>query len=918
MSFLNDCLLAARKTRAIAITLLGLMVGTVAALEAATIQGRVYDALSDTYLNGAVVRIPNTDYQTITEQGGKFTLRVPPGNYTVEARYFGYPSETQVVQVSENGATVEFDMSATPEELETFVVEGRVVGQARALNFQRSSNVNASVVSADAIGQFPDQNAAEALNRLPGVSIERDQGEGRFVVIRGINPDLNSVAIDGVKLAAPGADERATLLDTIPSDTIQQLEVYKSVLPSMPGDSVGGYINIKTPSAYDFDNTVVRFTGQGNYSELVDEWEGKFSGTYGDVFNEGTVGFIINASYEERTFGSDNNEADPWEIEDGIDGSSGYTSGEIQFREYDLTRIRTGISANLEFRPSEDNTYFIRGSYNNYQDTEIRHRINLEPDEFDAITATAFTGVGSEVVREFKDREENLGVQALSAGGENIIGNWTIDYKLSYSFAEEDTPYDFETIYELSDVVDIRFTGTDSYLLGISQQGGLDYTDPANYEFDEVVNAFQIVEEDDVSAEANFTYNFNEGPMDSVQFGFLARQKSKTSDAEEFVSDDNPAAIEDFGQFSFFGGRDPLQTMLPYTAPDYRSFFVQNESAFAMERDLAASAVEDFDADEDVLALYAQATAMVSEWQIIFGARFEDTQYSTTGFDYNDDTEVVSQTQFDKDYSNFLPGIHFRREFGDDVVFRFSANQTISRPNFEQTLPGAEIEGDEVAVGNPLLDPLEASNLDISMEYYFPPLGVFSASLFYKDIEDFIYEQVLIQDFGSIADAEVTTFRNGPSGDIQGLELGYQQQFTGALDGFGIIANLTLTDGEAEVLGPEEGDPNRTLPFIKQSDTVGSLALTYENYGFFFRIAATYRDDYLDEVGENELEDRYIDEFIQWDVSTSYDFNENWSIFADFTNIDDEPFRAYFAESGRLSQWESYSWTASAGFRWVY
>jgi TonB-dependent receptor len=205
-------------------------------------------------------------------------------------------------------------------DLEPFTVKGTLVGQARALNLQRTNATLSNVVAADAIGRFPDQNAAEALNRLPGVSVERDQGEGRFVVIRGIDPNLNSVAIDGVRLASPGTGERATLLDTIPSDTLQSLEVYKSTLPSQPGDSVGGYINIKTPSAFDENRTVGRIELQGNYSDLKQEWNGKLAGAYGAIFGDGNIGWMINASYEKRTFGSDNNESDPWEIEEGTDG----------------------------------------------------------------------------------------------------------------------------------------------------------------------------------------------------------------------------------------------------------------------------------------------------------------------------------------------------------------------------------------------------------------------------------------------------------------------------------------------------------------------------------------------------------------------------------------------------------------------
>jgi len=313
-----------------------------------------------------------------------------------------------------------------------------------------------------------------------------------------------------VRLASPSSGERATLLDTIPSDTIQRLEVYKAVLPNMPGDTVGGYINIKTPSAYDFDARVARVSMQGTYSDLVDSWDGKIAASWGDVFNNSKVGLMLNVSYEERSFGSDNNEADPWEIESGTDGTEGYVSSEVQYREYDLVRKRTGVSANLEFKPEHDRYFYIRASYNNYEDVEFRHSAIFEPDDFSAISGNSFTGIDTEHVREIKDREENMNIQALSVGGENTWDSWTLDYRLSYSYAKEDTPYDSEMIYEFGDVVDVRFTGTDSYLLGLSQVGGPSLTDPANYEFDEITDGFQLVEETDWSLELNARYAFDQ------------------------------------------------------------------------------------------------------------------------------------------------------------------------------------------------------------------------------------------------------------------------------------------------------------------------------------------------------------------------------------------------------------------------
>lgn len=888
-----------------------------------TVTGRVTEAASRTALDGVTVSVVGTDLSTQTERGGEYVLRgVPTGQQELRFSYLGFDPQTATVTVG-SGETALQNLVMTGEvfELEAFEVNSQILGQARALNFQKNAVGTANVVSADAIGRFPDQNAAEALNRLPGVSVERDQGEGRFVVIRGINPNLNSVAIDGVALASPSAGERATLLDTIPSDTLQRLEVYKSVLPDQPGDAVGGYINIKTPSAFDQEEMVGRLSLQGNYSELVEEWEGKFSGAWGDTFADGTIGLILNASYEERTFGSDNQEADPWEEEDGEDGSSGLVSGEFQFREYDLTRTRTGLSANLEFKPTTDAYYFIRGSWNEYQDVEIRHAGVLENEAFTAIGDTAFETTESVVIREMKDREENMRIFALSAGGENVWDSVTLDYKVSLSTAEEDTPYDFETIYELSDAAELRFTNTGGYHPRVAQIDGPSIYDAANYEFDGIEDANQLVEEDDLSGEINLRVDVENDFMRFFKTGVLLRNKEKDSDLEVFESDDNPSSVDTLDLVQYGSPRDPYNTGLPYVDPGFRKQFLEDEAAYAMERADGDSAIEDFTSEEDVFATYLMGNFNLGGGQLVVGGRYEHTDFSTSGFEYNDDTGDINRTRQSNDYGHFLPGVHYRAELAEDLVLRLSWNNTLSRPSFEQTIPGAEIEGDEVTVGNPQLDALESMNFDASLEYYLPPLGILSVSVFYKDIENFIYEQTLIQDFGDISDAEVTTFRNGPSGDILGVELAAQQQLSflpAPFTGLGIYANVTFTDSSADVLGAEEGDPLRELSFIKQSDMVGNLALTWEYSGFFFRVAGTYRDEYLDEVGGEALEDRYIDEHLQVDFSGHYQITENWRIFANWLNITDEPLRARFGETGRLSQFEEYGWSANVGVRWNY
>lgn len=905
--------------------LLLLIVTTVTAFAQNTgrIAGRVASSDADVFLEGVLITVEGTNLRTTSTANGRFSLNaVPVGTQTLRFQFLGSEPETRTVEVQSDAITpLDVELGGEVIELEALVVDGARLGQALALNYQRGSVANAQFVSADAIGRFPDQNAAEAIGRLPGVSIERDQGEGRFVVIRGIDPNLTSVAIDGVKLASPSTGERATLLDTIPSDTLQALEVYKAVRPDQPGDSVGGYINIRTPSAFDHEGPVARFSLQGNYSDLADAWRGKVHGSYGNLFDDGKIGFMLNASYEERKFGSDNMEADPWFIEEGEDGTEGYVTEELVFRDYDIVRQRTGISGNLEFRPTMDNFYYIRGSWNEYTDTEIRHQGIFEIEEFSEITEDSFRADEVTHIREMKDRTENMRLLALSIGGENNLGNLVLDYRLSYSRAEEDTPEDFEVIYELADTVSMGFTDTRSLLPRLRALGGPDLANPENYELDEVVFEHNLVVEDDLSLEANARYFFHGDLLRSVKTGFLLRQKDKRNDLEVFENDDAPADTETLTGWVNDKARDAFRSGLPQVSPRFSRSFFENQAPFAMERAEVDSRLEDFDSDEKVYAGYLMAELGTGVFDLIVGARIEHTDFKTTGTSYNDDDEVFFASRGSNRYTNFLPGVLLKFSPSDNLIYRLSATQTIARPNFEQTIPGAEIEGDEVTVGNPDLDPLESLNLDASVEYYLQGLGLLSASVFYKDLDNFIYEQTLFQPYGNIDDAEVTTFRNGPSGDIRGIEFSAQRQLTflpAPFDAFGVYANLTFLDSSATVLAPEEGDPSRKLAFIKQPNRIANVALTYETSKIFVRLAYSYRDRFLDEVGEDETEDRYVRSHGQWDLSTSYRLDDHWTLFANLLNLTNEPFRASFGSSNRLSQFEEYGWSAQAGVRWSY
>lgn len=906
------------------LAIVALFVASSVMSQASTIDGFVSDKASGGALEGALVKIPELNLEAKTNRRGYFKFDgLDTGTYAVQVDYIGSTRKTTAVDVSAVGSeTLDVELETKVYDLPGFTVTSYQSATARALNMQRSSENLKNIVASDQFGQFADTNAAEALNRLPGVSVERDQGEGRFVVIRGIDPNLNSVALDGVALASPDDSERATLLDTLPIEVLNTLEVTKAVTPDQPGDAIGGYINLRSPSAFDYDKRTARVSGAMLYSDLVDETGHRLNAFYADTFGEDEQwGFVLTAVDSERTFGSDNTEGDSYIIEDGV-----VLPEELQFREYDLVRSRTGVTANLEFQPSNESLFFFRTSFNVYEDTETRDRVNFEFEDgdngFTGVTSSSFTHDNVVVKPEFKDRLEEQSIFVVSLGGEQTIEDWSVDYTLAFSEAEQDTPYDKEVLYESDGGTTATVNGFDQYIFNLGNAtAGPDFSDPTIYEFDELTDGSQLVTETDISGKLNLKREFDGERLKYIKFGGLLRNKEKDNDAEA----DEIEPINGFASFVNPNVRNPYGSPIPRISANILNNANLDETT--RERVLQDSVEEDYETTEDVFAAYFMGSFDLGEWNLIAGARVERTDFKTEGFDFDEETDTATRTSFSKDYTNFLPGVHLRKDVGENGVFRTSWTNTIARPNFAQSAPRiTRKDPGEFEQGNPDLEPYEAMNWDASYQYYSEEHGVFGVAVFYKDIDNFIYEQEFT---GAAADAVrpgadvVETFANGDSGDILGLELSYSKQFIelpGALSGLSLTSNLTFVDSEANAERP--GDAGSvTTSFLKQSDLIGNISLAWEWDRYFIRLSSTYRDDYLDGLGKeaNGIDDRYADDFLQFDFYSSVRVNEGLSVFAEVNNFTNEPFRAYFGGgSNRLSQFEEYGVSGAIGAKWSF
>lgn len=896
-----------------------------------TVSGRVTDAGTEFPLAGVRVSIDATSLETYTGNDGFYLLsQVPLGDQSLTFSYVGYPSIDQTVVVLADGMT-KADAIFGDEviSMDQFVIKGALVGTARAINQQRASDTLRNIVAADEIGNFPDENAAEALQRVPGLALYRDQGEGRYIIVRGVNYALNSVTLNGVKLASTESGDRGIALDVIPSDALSSVEVTKVATPDMDGEGLGGQVNIKTKSPFDHDGTAASLNVRGIYSSITEELGSKFNASYSTVSSDGKFGVLIAPTWQQRNFGSANFEEDGYSVETSpSDQQDYYVLEAMNFRDYEIKRERSGVTAAIEMKPSETSLLYLRTTYNKFTDNEYRHRSVLDFTEGDLIAATPNSATYEDQRRWRRDvrlREKNQELFALLVGGETRIGEWDLDGQLAWSRGMEENP-DESSVRFRHNTRDgsFRYTMNGPYSFNLEQLAGGDINDPTTYNFQRIDYSNDSGTEEEFDAGFNAKIDLDAANPTSLKFGMMYREKTKDKEVEVYELDTAPASFT-FASLATDNGSYPF-TQVPRADGDRaREAFLGNFGAFSGERIFEDSELEDWVSTEDVVSAYVMGTVRFGDTTLIAGARVERTKFATAGneLDLVNET-VVGRNRVSHNYTNWLPGVYLRHDSGDSLVWRASWSNSLARPSFGESAAFIGINHDdaEVVQGNPNLEELTSRNWDASMEYYLPSLGMISAGVFLKQIDNFSYEIDIPGGYAPLPTYDLTTFRNGSDGTIKGLELAYQQQLQmlpAPFDGLGLLANLTLSDSEATY--PTR--PGEKLPFIGQSERIGNLGLSYEKGGFFARLAMNFRSERLREdeaIGGDIYNDRWVDDFQQLDFTMRYRFTKHIEAYVDVVNITDEPFRVYFKSPGnqdrRLVQFEEYGWGAHFGLRW--
>ncbi len=907
----------------------------------ATLRGRISDANTQRPLASAEVRIPELNRRVRADSSGNYSLSgLPAGTYTIVVQYSGYQPEEAQLTIPESGTLDQDVLLVGYGVTEEVTVTGFRASVLDSVQDKNSADIIKDSIDANDAGKLPDQNAAEALRRVPGVSISIDQGEGRYVAVRGIDPGLNNVTIDGQTIGAPEADDRRIALDTIPSDVLSKLEVIKSVTPDLDGNSIGGTVNLVTPSPYDDeDGFMLKGSADIGYYDMNGESPWSASGAWSQVFGaEDQFGVLLSASFSRREYESENVQTDIWEEEDDY-----YIPGELVLRDYKLQRERTGVVANFEWRPRDDIKVYWRNLFNRFSDTEQRIETLYDYREGDLENQTATSGTFTEGEGEkaYKDRLEEQSISQSTLGGEFIFGASTLTLSATLGKTEQDTKYDHEWSFEVADSLPMSYDTSD-FFPRVSAPS--EFMDPDFFEFNQVDRNSKLVEEDLSIFQADWRYDLEfSGNPGYIKSGvkFTGREKSSDLTGPSYDGFEDDLFLSMFsmsGKPGFYDsirpGFYPFGPIADYSA--WEAFFAANQGLFELNSDDTSENefAEDFTVTEDVLAAYVMAGVDIGNLTLTGGVRYEETKskYGAYAVLFDDgDFDRAQPTFGEQRYDDILPGIQARWQVTDGFVARAAWTNTLGRPGYIQLVPyrifefepndDDELEG-EVEEGNPDLDRLQSENWDLSFEYYFESGGIISAGLFYKDIKNPIYSRS--QTFEDIdyegrefAELEITRPENGDTGELLGIELNWQQQFIGLpgfLSGFGTSINYTYTDSEATVF-----DRDDKLPFFLQSRDVANVSLYWEKHGFEARLAWSYRSEYLDEVGGDAEEDLYIAAHSQVDFKASYAVGDHFDIYFEALNLTDEPLRYISGkDSGRLAENEVYGWNATLGVQFNY
>ena len=906
-----------------------------------TVAGSVADAQGGS-LQGARIALDPGGATALSDSTGQFSVTgVTSGEYTVSVSYSGFELSTKKITVVA-GQLVRVDavlrIAANTQAVEVYA--GRQGGEVEAINRTFTADNIINVLPADVIKSLPNANVADAIGRLPGVTLERDEGEGKYVQVRGTEPRLTNVTIDGVNIAS-AETVRQVKLDIIPADLVESVQINKTLQANMLADGIGGSIDLRTKSAG--EKPTIALESTGGYTPIIGGRSVyQFDGTLGKRFlDSNKLGILFGGSYDWNGRGINDVEPNPVQL------------GGYDLRDYQYYRQRLGFAGTIDYRFSDTSNIYFKGLYSLFHNYGNRwdYAVNatfLPSGQPDANGNTSF---GAEIRRPVQD------VGSLQLGGRHVIARSLFAWDAESSVGRtRDNGYSDASFAPTSasnlNAIQFGLDVSNPLVPKLNAPQGVNIFDPKQYEYaGQRINNYYSPEVDLGFGGSLATSYTVAGHASTFEFGgrFRNIHKFANQDTRYYVP---LAASGDptLSMTNFLGG---------FTDPNYYGNSYQFGPTVNYEKVTAFSAqVENtkkaklgnnFNFIEKVGAGYLMNTINFGKFRIVAGLRFENTNQNDAG-NSAVGSKVVATTK--GSYLDVLPSASVRYGFTPSTGLRLVYGRGVSRPNFSDLVSFATVSPGGVrtlsSIGNPNLKAEHADNIDLLYEQNLNPVGLLQAGVFYKRLTD-----PIIPTNTKLADGTIQTQpNNAGSAYVYGFEISFQQRFTylpRLLNGTGLSANYGYTasqvtfpainpDGTGNGLGRTD-KPN----LLRQAPHTWNISPTYDKKNLSVRLGLSYNAANIfsynyndgnagpivytggDSKGGNVAAgggikgpngDIYLYSHLQVDLQGTYKLPKGFTAVAYGLNLNNEVFGFYLGDPNYSYQREFYKPTFGGGLRW--
>jgi iron complex outermembrane receptor protein len=831
--------------------------------------------------------------------------------------------------------------ASNDDGLEEVVVTGVRASLRESLETKRNATAFVDAITAEDVGKFPDKNLAESLQRVPGVVINREFGEGERVNLRGTAANLTRTLFNGHALATADwfiLDQLSTTRSfnylMLPSDLIGKVSVYKSPQADLEEGGIGGLIDVTSRSPLDMKANSIFASLQGAYSDLADESDPQASALYSWKNDDETFGVLVAGIYQQRHL-----RRDGVEVLGYFDSDPGagvvQTPSLIGSALFQQERVREGGNVTLEFRPSDKLDVSLSALYSQFDADNINEnfiawgtRAIANGGTLSNVTMQGDTAVAGRIsslnngtsdfgmVYDAIDRFASANTRSIDLDTDyRLTDDWLLHFKVGYTDAEGNTDAQPFVEFGAPAVFDYDLRGRTPSVRFLN----VDPTDPSDAQFI-FSSLHQILNNDDETygyVDAERTLDF--GLLKSVKFGakYTDHNRELIFNATTYGGFHVP--INTTPASAFAGGLTPSDYLHSIDTSGTLSRYWEVDKA-SVERILFANLAtagrvvypqQNFSVTEKASAGYAMANFQGDRWRGNLGVRVVRTEQISSGNLINPSGGAVENPfgNFDpiraeRTYTDTLPSLNVVYNLTDNALLRFAAAKVMARPDFTDIAPRISLNPGALsgASGNPDLDPYRANQADISVEVYPNANTSYAIGVYYKDVKSFITDSLVVQNFPiesqtapslqcspigpNLFDCpfSINQRSNGGGGSIKGVELSVTQPL---IRDFGVQMNYTWSDAEAD-----NGDP---LP--QSSKNQFNLSTYFENQWVSARLSYTYRSEFfvtfdrLTPLNEKSLE--------SLDASISVNVTNNVALTFDGVNLTNEKIEQFAGEEFR-------------------